>query len=115
HEGEKIFAAHVEGAIDPGVEVAIAPEREVALEDHAIMAAQDRYNGIGELQRKVEVRGHGVLLPRRSVSQPPLDSRTPCLLSPCGCGGSRVKLECSHLRGVSRAELRFIAFHHHTR
>ena len=26
------------------------------------------------------------------MSQPPLDSRTPGLLSPCGCGGSRVKM-----------------------
>ena len=45
-----------ESPIDPGVEVAIAPEGEVALEDHALMAAQHRYNGIGELLRIVEVQ-----------------------------------------------------------
>src|SRR5205085_1440867 len=91
HEGQEVLAAQVEGAIDPGVEGAVAAEGEVALEDQAIVAAQDRYNRRGELLRKAGVRGHGVLLPRRSLSQPLLDSRTPGLLTPCGCGDSRVK------------------------
>jgi hypothetical protein len=62
-EGQKVHAAHLEAVVDPAVEMLVTAEGKVALENDAIMAAENGYNQIGEFLREVEVRRHGVLLP----------------------------------------------------
>ena len=60
-EGQEIHAAHLQAAIDPTVEVRVAAEGEMSLENDSIMAAEHGYNRGGEFL--CEVRRHGVLLP----------------------------------------------------
>ena len=86
-EGKEILAAHLEAAIDPAVEVGVAAEGQVTLENDSIMAAENGYNGVSE--SLVKVRRHGVLLPGGVAN--PWNSRTPCHLKACGCGESRVR------------------------
>jgi hypothetical protein len=61
-EGQEVFALDAESMIDEAVEVGFVREREVSLEDHAILAAQDGDDGRGELDEKRVRRLHGVLL-----------------------------------------------------
>lgn len=59
---EKILAADAQ-PIDELIELFVAPQRQIPLEDHAVHAVQRCYNGIRELRRKPCGDTHGVLLP----------------------------------------------------
>jgi hypothetical protein len=59
-EGQEIHAAHLEAAVNPAIQMVVAPKRKISLENDSIMATEDGYNRGGEFLR--EVRRHGVLL-----------------------------------------------------
>jgi hypothetical protein len=59
---QEVLAADLEAVIDPAIQVLVAAEGEIALENDSIMAAEHGYNRLSELLREVEVRRHGVLL-----------------------------------------------------
>ena len=58
---QKVHAFHLEGVIDKAIELLVAAKGEMAVENDAIMATENRYNGGRETFDKAV---HGVLLPR---------------------------------------------------
>jgi hypothetical protein len=59
-EGQEVLAFDFEAVINEAVEMVVATEGQMAVKNHLIMAAEDRYNGGRESFDKTV---HGVLLP----------------------------------------------------
>jgi len=59
-----------QNAIDVCVQVGVVAKRQVPLENHAVEAAQNGYNGSGEPLDESSGELHGVLLPMACVTAP---------------------------------------------
>jgi len=69
-EDQEIFTLDAEGMINKAVKVGLIGEREMSLEDYAIMAGKNGDDGRGELDEKRVRRWHGVLL-QKGISTTP--------------------------------------------
>jgi hypothetical protein len=70
YEGEEIFTLDAERMIDEAIKVGVVGEREVPLEDHAIVAAENGDDGGSELDEESVRLSHGVLLQRGMSATP---------------------------------------------
>jgi hypothetical protein len=80
-EGEEILAFNAEGMVYEAVEVVFVGEREVSLEDDAIMAAENGDEGGVELDEEGVRRLHGVLLRKGASATPFCKQNASCALT----------------------------------
>jgi hypothetical protein len=80
-EREEIFTLDAEGMIDEAIKAGFVGEREVSLEDHSIMAAENGDDGRSELDEESVRRGHGVLLQKGACVTPFCKQNAFCALS----------------------------------
>ena len=81
HEGQEIFTLDAEGMINKAVKVGLSGDREMSLEDYAIMAGKNGDDGRGELDEERVRRVHGVLLQKGASAIPFWTQNASCALT----------------------------------
>lgn len=61
-KADEVLTPHLQNLIDKGIQMAVAAEREMSLEDDSIKTGQNGYNGRSKLLQKTSTELHGVLL-----------------------------------------------------